>query len=339
MKRASYQCMIQAFALAAIVLSVAFTGVQIAQARETPGYRAISVPVIPEKISEHVWFVRGLTGMVSSINEGFNSNAAFVVTDQGVVVFDALGTAALGYELRRQIELITDKPIVKVVISHYHSDHFYGLEAFRSNPQGDPPEILAHRAVAAYLQTPAPAARLVERRQSLAPWVTQQTRVIAPDRYIDSRESFTLGGVRFELRPAGPGHTPEDLTMLVQPDGVLMVGDLVVAGRIPFVGEADSGSWLEAIDHLSDAAPQVIVPGHGPVSHHAVADLDLTRQYLTFVREAMARAVDELQSFDEAYAMTDWSRFEKLPAFTGANRINAYNVYLQMEQKTLNPSQ
>ena len=295
----------------------------------------VTVAVIPQQVSEHVWFVQGLSGMVSLSNEGFNSNAAFVVTDEGVVVFDALGTPALGAELRRQIRLITDQPIVKIIISHYHSDHFYGLQAFEQ----DEPEILAHQFVAQYLQTPAPAARLTERRQSLAPWVDKTSRVIAPTRYVAGPHAFSLGGVSFEVRPAGPGHTPEDLSMLVQPDAVLLAGDLVVAGRIPFVGDADSKHWLEAIERLTQDAPRTIVPGHGPVSRDAMADLELTRRYLQHLQQTMSDAVDDLQTFDEAYANTDWSAFAHLPAFQNANRINAYNVYLQMEQRALNGKQ
>ena len=32
-------------------------------------------------------------------------------------------------------------------------------------------------------------------------------------------------------------------------------------------------------------------------------------------------------------ARTDWSRFEHLPLFKAANRMNAYNTYLLMEQE------
>jgi hypothetical protein len=39
--------------------------------------------------------------------------------------------------------------------------------------------------------------------------------------------------------------------------------------------------------------------------------------------------------FDEAYAATDWSEFEQLPAFEEANRRNAYQVYLSMEAELL----
>jgi hypothetical protein len=39
-----------------------------------------------------------------------------------------------------------------------------------------------------------------------------------------------------------------------------------------------------------------------------------------------------MDPFEEAYARTDWSRFAKMPLFGPANRINAYNTYLLMEQ-------
>ena len=42
-----------------------------------------------------------------------------------------------------------------------------------------------------------------------------------------------------------------------------------------------------------------------------------------------------LESFDDAYARTDWSRFRGLPAFEQANRTNAYGTYLLMEQELL----
>lgn len=74
------------------------------------------------------------------------------------------------------------------------------------------------------------------------------------------------------------------------------------------------------------------MPGHGPVSHEPLADLELTRDYLLHLRTTMGEAARNLEPFDDAYAKTDWSRFEALPLFGAANRINAYNTYLLMEQ-------
>jgi hypothetical protein len=47
----------------------------------------------------------------------------------------------------------------------------------------------------------------------------------------------------------------------------------------------------------------------------------------------MGRAAIDMEPFESAYANTDWSKFEKMPLFKSANRMNAYNTYLLMEQE------
>jgi hypothetical protein len=78
----------------------------------------------------------------------------------------------------------------------------------------------------------------------------------------------------------------------------------------------------------------VVVPGHGPASREARKDMELTRNYLVYLRLSMSRAARNLEPFDEAYAATDWSAFEHMPLFRAANRMNAYNTYLLLEQET-----
>jgi hypothetical protein len=48
----------------------------------------------------------------------------------------------------------------------------------------------------------------------------------------------------------------------------------------------------------------------------------------------MGRAANEMEPFENAYAKTDWSKFEKMPLFKPANRMNAYNTYLLMEHES-----
>ena len=296
------------------------------------GAAATALPALRvQPLTSRVYFVEGELGPVSRANRGFNSNAGFVVTGDGVVVFDVLGTPALGKALLQAIRTVTALPIRHVVISHYHADHFYGLQAFADSGA----QIWAGAAVREYLASDAPGARLAERRESLAPWVDQTSRVVPPTRLIDAETAFESGGLRFRLLPVGPAHTPEDLMMMVEAEGVLFAGDLVFAGRVPFVGDADSRAWLAAIERLDTLAPRMMITGHGPVSRDARADLALTRDYLRFVRQAMASAVQDMMSFDEAYTRTDWSRFARLPAFEAANRRNAYNTFLLMEQEAL----
>ena len=81
-------------------------------------------------VAGDIYYVMGVP-RVGNDNEGFISNAGFVVTDEGVVVFDALGTSSLAQALVAKIREKTDQPIKRVVVSHYHADHVYGLQVFK----------------------------------------------------------------------------------------------------------------------------------------------------------------------------------------------------------------
>ena len=47
----------------------------------------------------------------------------------------------------------------------------------------------------------------------------------------------------------------------------------------------------------------------------------------------MGPAARNLEPFEDAYLAADWSRFESLPLFGVANRMNAFNTYLLMERE------
>ncbi len=282
------------------------------------------------KVSEHVWYVQGVAGTAVE-NEGFISNSGFILTTEGVVVFDALGTPALAQLLIKEILKHTSLPIKKLIVSHYHADHIYGLQVFKEAGA----EILAPAGVINYLNSDSASSRLEERRLSLSPWVNEGTHLVAPDRYLKKSEKFSLGGVTFTVSILGSAHSEGDLTLFVEPDKVLFSGDVIFDGRIPWLGDADTVNWLETLDRIKKAKPAAIIPGHGELSNDPAALINLTYSYLKFVREKMKMAVDDWVSFDDAYAGVDWGRYSKLPAFNEANRRNAYQVYLSLEQESL----
>jgi glyoxylase-like metal-dependent hydrolase (beta-lactamase superfamily II) len=280
------------------------------------------------QVAPDTWIAQGLSALGSPANRNFISNAAFVVTRDGVVVIDALGSPALAQELLAEIRRITPAPVRYVIVTHYHADHVYGLQALKEAGA----TIVAHRDGQLYLNSDTAALRLQASREELAPAVDADTRLVGADRWIDGPTSISLGGVDFLLQPIGPAHTPEDLVVWVPRHKLLLAGDIVFRGRVPFVGQADSGRWIGALDTLLSFDAQVIVPGHGPMSTRPRADLELTRDYLEYLRQAMGEAARNMDPFEEAYARADWSRFDKLPLFGVVNRINAYNTYLLMEQ-------
>ena len=286
-------------------------------------------PMQAQEVSPSAWYVEGVSALGSAANQNFISNAAFVVTPAGVVVMDALGSPALATRLIAEIKKVTAQPITHVIVTHYHADHIYGLQTFKAAGA----RIIAHQAARVYLNSDTARLRLAASRIDLAPWVDDATHLVEADEWIDGDANITVGGVVFQLKPVGPSHTPEDLAVYLPGEKVLFAGDLVFRSRIPFVGQADSRHWIVALDTLLGFDTLVIVPGHGPVSTEARKDMQLTRDYLVYLRTAMGLAAKNMEPFEDAYQATDWQQFEHLPLFRVANRMNAYNTYLLLEQE------
>lgn len=293
-------------------------------------YAPTSVDMEIKKVSEHVYYVEGIPGIATD-NEGFISNAGFIITADGVVVFDSLGTPSLANKLVQKIKTITRQPIKKVVVSHFHADHIYGLQVFEELGA----EIIAPYGAQKYIRSDVAKERLEERQFSLEPWVNENTRLVLPDTTIEKSTVFTLGGLTFTINFMGKAHSDGDLTMLVEPDKVLFSGDIIFQGRIPFVGNADSKKWLETLTRLETEGLTALVPGHGPASNKPENTISLTRSYLAHLRQVMGAGIEDFTPFDEVYADADWSKFKDLPAFDEGNRINAYQVYLSMEAELL----
>ena len=78
------------------VAGVAAVAAPVAAGREC---EPVGVPMQVTQVAPHSYDVLGQAGMVSHANPCFDANAGFVVTADGVVVFDTLGTPALGSAL------------------------------------------------------------------------------------------------------------------------------------------------------------------------------------------------------------------------------------------------
>lgn len=283
-----------------------------------------------QKVAADVYFVQGESALGSAVNRNFISNAGFVITKDSVVVIDALGSPALAEELVKQIRTVTRKPISHVLLTHYHADHIYGLQVFAALGA----KIVANAQAREYINSETAHLRLEASRKDLAPWVNGSTRMVPASQWLTADSSqLTVGGVDFVLQHMGPAHTPEDTAVFLPQSGVLFIGDVVFRNRIPYVGQADSRHWIAALDELLKLPVKIMVPGHGPASDSPRKDMQLTRDYLRFLRDSMSKAAANLDPFDEAYQNTDWSKFAGYPLFKEANRMNAYNTFLLMEQE------
>lgn len=318
--------------LTLICLCLSLAGSGSLMAAQTP-YGEVAVPFELHKVpGSEVYYVLGQSGVPDATNEGFTSNAGFVVTSEGVVVYDALGTPALGYMLLQRIREVTEKPVKIVVAGHYHADHVYGLQAFKEHAQA---EIWAHRSALDYVGSEEAERRLAQRREALFPWVDKNTRVVTPDKTYQSFHTFEMGDTHIQLVYVGPAHSPSDTLMAVKEAGVIFSGDIIFEGRLPFLDspQVDTENWLKGLAHVRETEPEprFVIPGHGEASGDPSAAIDFTADYIAYLRKTMGAAAEEFTPFDQAYESADWSRYENVPTFHAANRRNAYRVYLEMQ--------
>jgi glyoxylase-like metal-dependent hydrolase (beta-lactamase superfamily II) len=306
-------------------------------AQPGPQYAPITIPLKIDQVpGKAIYYSTGNPGVPGKDNEGNTSNAGFVVTTEGVMVFDALGTPSLGWTLLQEIRKVTDRKIRYVVASHYHADHIYGLQAFRDHTNA---LIVAQERAGEYKDNEETAdekasQRLDQRRGALHPWVDNNTRIVPPDITFRDRMTIALGDRRLTLLYAGPAHSSSDTMMLVEPDGVLFAGDIVQNSRIPHMNSDDVSTtqWLAALGEVESLDPKFIIPGHGRASTEAKQAIAFTRDYIQYLRRAMTKAVQDWTDFEVAYEATDWSKYQDMPAFAANNRGNAYRIYLELEQ-------
>ncbi|MCP4331538.1 MAG: MBL fold metallo-hydrolase [Gammaproteobacteria bacterium] len=196
-------------------------------------------------------------------------NNMIVITGDGVVVTDPINAEAASW-LRAEIAKLTDEPITHLIYSHSHGDHASGGTEY-----GDVPNVI--------MQQNAPEdIDLVE----------------ATERFSDEL-SFTVGSKTFELTYLGPGHGTDMIAMVVQPEAVAFVVDVVSAKRLfyrDFPG-ADVDQWIQQVKKVEALDFDILIGGHGPVG--TKKDVSAGIAYLEELRAAVLEGLKAGQSVDE----------------------------------------
>ncbi len=252
--------------------------------------------VAPEQLSPHVWMVYAKDGFPNQANQGLMASVLFVVTRQGVVVLDSGASLQIGQMAIRMIKTVTPKPVIAVFNSHYHGDHWLGNHAFaEAFGQDLPIHALAHTRDQIAGHEGNLWRSLMERWTNQA---TLGTKVVAPNKVVESGQVFDYGDVQIRLHHYGRAHTPSDLCVEVVQDKLTYVGDIAMANRIANIDDGSYPGTFRYYDAIKKAAGgQLWVPGHGRGSR------DLLDTYGTFMKgiwEPCVQAVKEGIALDGA---------------------------------------
>ena len=233
----------------------------------------------PRQIAPGTWVLEGAQEDFSFANGGRIVNTAFVVTDAGVVVIDSGPSRQYGEQTVAAIARATDKPIIKVWITHHHPDHFLGNQAFATRTLGALERTISDIA--------AEGKAFNENMYRLVGDAMRNTEVAVPTEALVPG-IVEIGGHRFELL-ALDGHTAGDLAVLDHTTGVLFAGDLVFHDRTPTTPHATIARWLASLDTLEALPIKQLVPGHGPVAADA-GPIRQTRDYLKWLNGVLTQS-------------------------------------------------
>lgn len=214
----------------------------------------------PRQIADGVWLLEGSTDNFDKANGGNIVNTGFIVTDAGVVVIDSGPSRRYGEALRAAIAEVTDRPVIKVLLTHHHPDHVLGNQAFADVP------IAALDGTTELLREQGNA--MAENMYRLVGDWMRGTEVVLPSETL-APGTLQIGGRSLRLL-ALRGHTGADLAILDEHSGVLFAGDILFYQRaLTTPNSPGLDVWLEDLDTLEALPWKRLVAGHGPVADDA----------------------------------------------------------------------
>jgi glyoxylase-like metal-dependent hydrolase (beta-lactamase superfamily II) len=272
-------------------------------------------------------------------------NATFVISDEGVVVFDGGGAAAMADQLIEKIRSLTDKPVSHVVISHWHGDHNFGVFRFAEVFPGV--QYIAHEFTNEvfnstriayvdrqttfiddnlekfknYVSTGLDSdgeeisksdlgeyARIVKDADVIRS-EAGRARVTQADVTFTDRYTLQSGSRIIELLHLGHANTAGDIVLWLPKERIVATGDIVVHPS-PYAFNVPPRAWADTLRALNNLNYETLVPGHGDVQSDT-SYVDLIIEAADSIANQRDALLGEGMGNDEVAAALDFSAFEE----------------------------
>jgi cyclase len=212
----------------------------------------------------------------------------------------------------------------RIVNTHHNGDHCWGNQLFPGA------EIIAHRFCASAFGKDASPALLQQVKglangddpgiaafgRALAEWDFTGIELTPPTTIIEDRLELDLDGIAVHLVYVGPAHTAGDVIVHLPEHRIVFTGDVLFRRCTPIGWEGTYAKWIAALDEIIALAPDIVVPGHGPIG--GVEGPREMKGYLEYVRRESRPFFDaDLPALEAAKRLdlgpyADWTEPERL---------------------------
>ncbi|HOT91231.1 MAG TPA: MBL fold metallo-hydrolase [Anaerolineae bacterium] len=246
-------------------------------------------------------------------------NSLAIVTRDGIVAIDGLPFPDEARQIARFLEVRVGKNFHSYILTHHHMDHVYGLFAF---PDGV--DVLAHELCRHKLLEVGETS-LNEARQSDPAF--EEVRLRMPNVTFDSGELVLHAGSKTFRLLSLPGHTDDNIGILMEEDEILIAGDAVMA--IPIIADGDWEREIETLRYIKKLAPETIVQGHGEVilRGEVQAVMDRYIAYLECVHKKARTMLRQGRDRKELWNIPlEDCGLERVPLGIASHRLHVANI-------------
>ena len=208
-------------------------------------------------------------------------NAGAVVGPNWAVVIDTLALPEETLEIRQFIEQELQVPIRYVINTHFHADHTWGNYLFPNAT------ILASTMCRELLDTRGRASLEEARKHGTT---FRQSRIILPHlTFAEGSLSLRVGKKTLRMIFL-PGHSPDNLGVIVEEDRVLFAGDVIMP--IPYIVDGNADDMVLSLKQIGIMGLENVVQGHGDTVLRGEIERSVKDNlaYLSAIRRAVRKA-------------------------------------------------
>jgi len=286
-----------------------------------------------EQVNKNVFIMHGPPMNPSVDNQGFMNNPSIIEGKNGLIMIDPGGNYNVGKKILAEVEKISKKPIVAIIDTHKHGDHWFAGKAMMEKYPNVKIYGLQHMIDVSKAGEARKWYNILERLSKNLKGTDNEFPY--PTIPIKNGDKLEIEGETFYIHSPKRAHTDTDVLIVHAQSKTMFLGDNLMKLRL---GGFDSSSSIHGniklLEEILDAPELTLyVPGHGPSGkmHEAIDP------FLTYMKKLIVGANEAYDEDMEAYEIKpkvaeSMKEFQKWDEFDGQMGKHLQKALLELEQ-------